>query len=195
MKVKWYGTGVTGAIKSRGMEYYRHSQVHLKSAEVTEEARYRFTAEVDGTQTYRVVAEVEELGDVTSLSCTCPYAASGNRCKHMAALLYHVSYWNVPKDLYREMLSQRYKAAAIRQRKEEEARRAAEEERERKEREFFLVRKPIHPFDRPASAPYRYFDFSIITASYVIYDKDFEEAQRLIQNLRYPSQFKYGYSR
>ena len=195
MKVKWYGTGLSPAIKDRGMLYYRHNQVHVQSVEVTESAELCFTAEVEGTDLYRVTAEISEMGDVTDLSCTCPYAASGNSCKHMAALLYHISNWNISKDLYREMLARRSAAEAIRRQKAEEARRAAEEERLRKEREFFASRKPIQPFSRPSSAPYRYFDLSVITAPFLIYDRDYEEAQKQIQAVRFPSQIQYAYTR
>ncbi len=195
MKVKWYGTGLGSAVKDRGMLYYRHNQVHVQSVEVTELCEFRFTADVVGTDVYHVTADVSETGNVSGLSCTCPYAASGNSCKHMAALLYHVSYWNIPKDLYREMLSRHSAAEAIRRQRAEEARRAAEEARLKKEQEFFSVRNPVLPFSRPAFAPYRYFDFSVITAPFLIYDRDYEEAQRLIQTVRVPSQIRYGYSR
>ncbi|MBP5169588.1 MAG: SWIM zinc finger family protein, partial [Oscillospiraceae bacterium] len=194
MKVKWYGTGLSSTMKDRGMLYYRHNWVHVQSVEVTESAEFRFAAEVEGTVTYHVTADINETGNVSDLSCTCPYAASGNSCKHMAALLYHISYWNIPKDLYREMLTRRSAAETIRKQKEEEARRAAEEERLREEQEFFASRKLILPFSRPASAPYRYFDFSVITAPFLIYDRDYEEAQRLVQDVRVPSRIQYAYT-
>lgn len=195
MKVKWSGTGLHSVIRDRGMLYYRHNQVHVQSVKVTDQAEFRFTAEVEGTEMYHVTADVSETGTVSGLSCTCPFAASGSPCKHMAALLYHVSNWNVSKDLYREMLSRRSAAEAIRQQRMEEARRAAEEEKLREEREFFAVRKTVRPFSRPASAPYRYFDFDAVTAPFLVFDKDYEEAQRLSETVHYPSQIKYGYSR
>ncbi len=195
MKVKWNGTGLSPEIKNRGLSYYRHNQVHVQSVEVTESAEFRFTAEVEGSDTYYVTADISETGNVTGLSCTCPYAAPGRSCKHMAALLYHASYWNVSKELYREMLSRRSETEASRRKRAEEARRAAEEERLRKEREFFAARKTVLPFSMPASASYRYFDFSTITAPFLIYDRDYEEAQRLIQTVRAPSRIQYGYSR
>ncbi len=177
------------------MFYYRHNQVHVQSVEVTETAEFRFTAEVEGTDMYHVTADIDETGKISDLSCTCPYAASGSSCKHMAALLYHISYWNIPKNLYLEMLTRRSAAEAIRRQKAEEARRAAEEERLRKEQEFFASRKLILPFSRPASAPYRYFDFSVITAPFLIYDRDYEEAEQLIRAVRVPSQIQYAYTR
>ncbi len=195
MKVIWYGSGLNVVMRDRGMQYYRHNQVHVQSVEVTELAEFRFTAEVEGTDVYHVTAELNDMGKISSLSCTCPYAAAGNSCKHMAALLHHISNWNVPKELYREMLSRRAAAEAIRRQREDEARRAAEEEKLRKEREFFASRKPVLPFARPASAPYRYFDFGAITAPFLILDKDYEEAQRLAANVRLPSQIRYAYSR
>ena len=97
MKVKWSGTGLHSVIRDRGMLYYRHNQVHVQSVKVTDQAEFRFTAEVEGTEMYHVTADVSETGTVSGLSCTCPFAASGSPCKHMAALLYHVSNWNVSK--------------------------------------------------------------------------------------------------
>ena len=193
MKVKWNGTGLSSIIKDRGLLYYRRNQVHVQSVEVTESAEFCFTAEVEGNDVYQVTADISETGSVSKLSCTCPYAASGNSCKHMAALLYHISYWNIPKDLYLKMLTRRSASEAIRRQKAEEARRAAEEERLRKEQEYFAARKPILPFSRPSS--YRYFDLSVITAPFLIYDKDYEEAQRLVQAVRAPSRIQYAYTR
>ncbi len=195
MKVKWYGTGLSTSVRDRGMLYYRHNQVHVQSVEVTESAEFRFKADVEGTEVYHVTVEINETGNVTGLSCTCPYAASGNSCKHMAALLYHISGWNLSRDLYLEMMARRNAAEETRRQKAEEARRAAEEEQLRKEQEFFAARKPIQPFSRPASAPYRYFDFSAITARFLIYDRDYEEAQRLIRTVPIPSEIRYAYTR
>ncbi len=104
MKVKWSGTGLHSVIRDRGMLYYRHNQVHVQSVKVTDQAEFRFTAEVEGTEMYHVTADVSETGTVSGLSCTCPFAASGSPCKHMAALLYHVSNWNVSKDLYLSLI-------------------------------------------------------------------------------------------
>ena len=114
MKVKWNGTGLSSIIKDRGLIYYRRNQVHVQSVEVTESAEFCFTAEVEGNDVYQVTADISETGNVSKLSCTCPYAASGNSCKHMAALLYHISYWNIPKDLYMKMLTRRSAAEAVR---------------------------------------------------------------------------------
>ena len=50
----------------------------------------RFTAEVQGTATYQVELEWEP-DCVGSMTCGCPYAQRGNRCKHMAAVLFAIS--------------------------------------------------------------------------------------------------------
>ena len=42
---------------------------------------------VVGTKLYRVGAGIHR-GEVSSLSCNCPYAREDQRCKHMAALFY-----------------------------------------------------------------------------------------------------------
>ena len=47
------------------------------------------TAVVEGTEYYRV--EICYIGTMVSEAyCSCPYAADGNWCKHMAAVLYEI---------------------------------------------------------------------------------------------------------
>ena len=41
-----------------------------------------------GSRNYNVTAEIDILGRIESMDCSCPYADSGQACKHMAALLY-----------------------------------------------------------------------------------------------------------
>ena len=196
MKISWYGTGLNATLKDRGLSYYRHNQVHVDSIEVTEEAKVRFQAHVVGTSTYQTSVDISETGMVSNMSCSCPYAAGGNSCKHIAALLYHASYWNVPKTMFQQLNSQRYLAQELARQKKEEEKRLAEEERKRKEEEYYAIRTPIRPFQRGENAPYRYFDFDAITDSFIIFDKDYEEAQRLAkQHPVRENEIQYGHSR
>ena len=68
-------------ILERGQEYYDLGQVK----ELVEDCNIT-RAEVSGSQAYRV--EIQRAGErVTRMSCDCPYAAGGENCKHMAAVL------------------------------------------------------------------------------------------------------------
>lgn len=68
-------------ILERGQEYYDCGQVvELKETDGVA------TAKVSGSQIYHV--EIYRSGDgVRCMSCDCPYAADGENCKHMAAVL------------------------------------------------------------------------------------------------------------
>ncbi len=69
-------------ILARGQEYFDCGQV-IKLVEDGDIIR----AEVSGNQAYRV--EVQKSGErVRWMSCDCPYAAGGENCKHMAAVLF-----------------------------------------------------------------------------------------------------------
>lgn len=48
------------------------------------------TAVVCGTEDYDVEIEMDRGGNIACMSCTCPYAAEGNNCKHMAAVLFAI---------------------------------------------------------------------------------------------------------
>lgn len=66
-------------IRSRGKEY----AYYCVSDYVYDEKKY--SATVNGSKDYKVCISA----DYTKMSCTCPYAQEGNRCKHMAAVLYY----------------------------------------------------------------------------------------------------------
>lgn len=69
----------------RGMDYYdRHL---VKDVTIGDE---RITGIVSGTKDYNVEI-VRENKEIVDMSCTCPYASSGNSCKHMAAVLFYMN--------------------------------------------------------------------------------------------------------
>lgn len=79
--MKWYNL-FRQHILDRGIEYYEDGYV-------TEFAYSdnRITALVDGSDTYDVEIELDGE-DVIDMHCSCPHAADGHNCKHMAAALF-----------------------------------------------------------------------------------------------------------
>ncbi len=70
-------------ILSRGRQYYNAGKVKRLSYR-----GHRWFAVVKGSRNYNVTVELDTLGSIESMDCSCPYADSGQACKHMAALLY-----------------------------------------------------------------------------------------------------------
>ena len=68
-------------ILERGIEYYRQGEV-----EELEKTDYGYSAVVYGIDVYDVDIIADD-GELTEMTCTCPYAQEGNNCKHMAAVL------------------------------------------------------------------------------------------------------------
>jgi uncharacterized Zn finger protein len=77
----WKGLFAPHILK-RGESYYDEGLVTIE--EISEE---EITAVVEGNELYEVQIWLEH-GRVNGMDCTCPYAADGNACKHMAAVLY-----------------------------------------------------------------------------------------------------------
>lgn len=69
-------------ILERGYDYYCDGAV-----ENIEIGRDDLRADVVGTEDYEVEISLND-GKVTDMYCSCPFAAGGNNCKHMAAVLY-----------------------------------------------------------------------------------------------------------
>lgn len=61
--------------------YYEDEAVHD-----IERTGNKITAVVDGSETYTVTLYVK-ADAVYNMTCTCPYAAKGEHCKHMVAVL------------------------------------------------------------------------------------------------------------
>lgn len=75
-------------ILERGRNYYEEDCVALLKQTST-----GYTAVVEGTDDYDVEIEICD-NQVSDMTCTCPYAAEGNYCKHMAAALYKIEEGN-----------------------------------------------------------------------------------------------------
>ena len=71
-------------ILQRGHDYYINGAV--LSLEKNDNG---YIARIDGTEAYTVRIEIEN-GEIADMFCDCPYAADGNNCKHMAAVLYAI---------------------------------------------------------------------------------------------------------
>ena len=69
-------------ILERGYDYYTDERVRINNID-----EHRIEACVEGSEAYDVVIDIED-GNILSMECSCPYAADGNNCKHMAAVLY-----------------------------------------------------------------------------------------------------------
>ncbi len=92
-------------ILERGEDYAYGGAVHD-----IEQKGDRITAEVDGTETYHVMIELEQ-DEVVDMFCSCPYAMDGNSCKHMAAVLYTIE--DLPDEEL--LLQERTDAVSIRE--------------------------------------------------------------------------------
>ena len=69
-------------VLSRGEDYYFADQV--RNLDRTD---YGYSAEVRGENAYEVDIYMND-GELDEMDCTCPYAAKGYNCKHMAAVLF-----------------------------------------------------------------------------------------------------------
>ena len=75
-------------ILQRGQEYQQNGAVKTVTASDDES---KLSAKVKGSKMYTVTLTLgENRLKFSEMRCTCPYAEDGNRCKHMAALLFAV---------------------------------------------------------------------------------------------------------
>lgn len=81
-----------GWILERGRTYRQMGRVHR----LTHRGR-EISAVVEGTENYHVTVRFS-AGMPESASCTCPYAAQGSLCKHVAALLCELEALNYTPD-------------------------------------------------------------------------------------------------
>ena len=78
------------SILQQGREYYKKNKVRslIQDGDL-------YYASVEGTEEYEVQIRIQGNA-VDFMSCECPYAQDGNRCKHMAATLYEIVAREVP---------------------------------------------------------------------------------------------------
>ena len=93
--MEWYNL-FRPHILGRGAEYHQDGYVSVFHRTET-----GIEAEVQGTEVYHV--EIELIGEnVIHMTCDCPYAESGNNCKHMAAVLFQFEEELYNEDIARE---------------------------------------------------------------------------------------------
>lgn len=72
-------------ILDRGYQYY--SEGTVEDIDISDKL---ITAVVWGSEGYEVEITLSD-GEIEDMCCSCPYAADGEYCKHMAAVLYEWS--------------------------------------------------------------------------------------------------------
>lgn len=89
--MKSWRTMFTQQVLNRGRDYFRAGKAKKLTweADPDDELKAVFSATVRGSRNYKVEIQ-EDSEEITSMSCTCPYAAEGNYCKHEAAVLYAI---------------------------------------------------------------------------------------------------------
>ena len=96
MKMKWEDY-FDKNILDRGFAYYNnHEIISIKKT------KNKVSAEVSGSETYHVKID---LDDLSSMSCTCPHFLGGNKCKHLAAVMFAVSE-GVEEEVVEEVLEE-----------------------------------------------------------------------------------------
>ena len=136
------------AILQRGREYYKKNKVRslIQDGDL-------YYASVEGTEEYEVQIRIQ--GDrLNFMSCECPYAQDGNRCKHMAATLYEIAAREIP---------------GIRS--------------EKKVRSGMPGHVKINPFAETANpGEYRYYMPERFTRNIEIYADTYRKAQKLLED-------------
>ena len=136
------------AILQRGREYYKKNKVRslIQDGDL-------YYASVEGTEEYEVQIRIQ--GDrLDFMSCECPYAQDGNRCKHMAATLYEIAAREIP---------------GIRS--------------EKKVRSGMPGHVKINPFAETANpGEYRYYMPERFTRNIEIYADTYRKAQQLLED-------------
>ena len=136
----------SSTILQRGREYYKKNKVRslIQYGDL-------YYASVEGTEEYEVQIQVQ--GDrIADMSCDCPYAQDGSRCKHMAATLYEIVAREIP-GTRSEKKASRARTGHVR----------------------------IDPFaDVQSGGTYRYYMPERFTRNLEIYADTYEKAQKLI---------------
>lgn len=70
-------------ILKRGQNYYRDGAV----LSIEKVAENEYAADVEGSEIYEVMVEMDDGGEIYDIDCDCPYDM-GDYCKHEAAVLY-----------------------------------------------------------------------------------------------------------
>ncbi len=85
MRAEWENLFIQ-VYRKRGLDYYREGRV----TDLIMTGPGSWQAHVMGTRSYLVTVDLPGKGAKPLLTCSCPVARDGYRCKHMAAVLYAV---------------------------------------------------------------------------------------------------------
>lgn len=143
-----------------GSNSLHRGEVYYKSGNVIELYREGDTyyAVVEGRYEYEVVVTIKN-DKVSGLSCDCPHAWDGHRCKHMAASLYAIE------------------AEYLSNKKKDKTKVTVSE-----------PEKYIKPFEVPSDGEYTYYNLSRITDNVKFRNYDFAVAKEMLENGElYPS--------
>ena len=164
-------------ILHRGSEYYHGDRVarvfYNKNA---------FHATVKGSRTYvlRIAFDGKKFG---RMICSCPHAAKGNKCKHMAAVMYAIENGdfdiNDGSILYDDLYSQVLTAMGL-DPAADRAPGASAPGGSSPVSQNAQGSERIYPFDPPAKGEYRYFDLSEITKELKITRAEYDSANQLL---------------
>ena len=117
--MEWYSL-FRQHILERGAEY--HQDGYVSAFSITEQG---IEAEVEGTKKYHVNIAID--GErVIHMSCDCPYAESGNDCKHMAAVLFRFEEYLYEKDVTEEIVETENKKLSLQEIHAEKRKKAVE---------------------------------------------------------------------
>lgn len=137
------------AILERGKKYYKRGLVQN-----VEKLGEKYTAEVIGSVPYQV-AVWKKAGHQLGMSCDCPYAMEGKKCKHMAALCM--------------ALEEEWGESALGAIAPKQVQKAD---------------KRVYPFpekNKPNGRDYTYYDLSAMTKNFVFMESKVSAAQKLIK--------------
>lgn len=134
-------------ILTRGRQYYKRGLV-----QDLEQKGASYSAEVIGSTDYHVLIQLTNATR-PKMYCTCPYAQDGNKCKHMAAVLYAI------EEIYDTGSGSESKKLTVKKQIH-----------------------PFEKNEEAGQNNYQYFDLERITEGYVFYDTVCEEARKLIDD-------------
>lgn len=140
----------SSTILQRGKTYYNRNLV-----EDLELVNEKYHACVQGTFTYNVTVWRKANGQL-GMSCDCPHARDGNRCKHMAAVCFALN----------EELTKGLPFAHTGTKKEN----------------LNAEVKPFKLKNSSESMEYTYFDLAVMTKDIVITENQLKKAKKLIEN-------------
>lgn len=139
----------SSTILERGKRYQKNGSV-----DELKKTGDKYSAIVYGSRRYRASVTIQN-GKVKSMGCTCPYAADGNACKHMAAVCLEID------EYFHDEI---------------------ENTKSSEKKQIDPKVKPFAEKNTPDSKVYTYFDLSVMTREITITESLLKEAKELVEN-------------